>query len=678
MQARTETFASKEGYLITTADEPTAQDIRWAKYLYSHLQKRANSEDVVDYGVSDKDMWHVIIKMDPEAENSFSIERQGREVKLTASGNKEMIWLQYQLIKKISKEDPRIDASDLPPAIINITDTCGNFAFDYQGIYSPSGLNEDFSGVVGLDNFENSWGIWGHNLRKVIKSNIESTYATINGEKSDSQFCFSSEELYKQIVSYIIDNFGEKDQSRFVIAPNDTPLACTCELCKAAGNTTNNSSPAVAKLITRLAKRFPNHQFFTLSYLSTRKAPQTKLPSNTGVIISSIDFPLQALSSQTKPNNPFITQLEQWKKVTKNIYVWDYINNFDDYLTPFPIVKLAQQRLQLYKSLGINGVFYNGSGYNYASFDGMKTFVLSALLINPELSVEELIRLYLNQEYPTSKTSLYNYYLSLENRALQDNQLSLYGGIQDAESTFLKPEEFNQFYDEMDHLLMQAKGLEKKKLHRLRTALSFTRLELSRSHSADVSKSEEWVEKLKEHEAFPEMKYYNESEETISGYIAEWQQYISESDLSNNLLSGVHPSITPPWENSTKGYSVLTDGIHGLPSSYHFGWLIIPKSKCTISLPVKKVEALGTGTLQLSFLSLPRHRIFVPQKVELYKDGVFYQSIEPKQDQSSEKGQMIKTKTTINLNGTALLEIKLIGIEKDRAQMALDEIAFLR
>ena len=75
---------------------------------------------------------------------------------------------QYQLIKKISKEDPRIDGSDLPPAIINLTDTCGTFAFDYQSIYSPSGLNPDYTGVMGLNNFDDSWGIWGHNLRKVL------------------------------------------------------------------------------------------------------------------------------------------------------------------------------------------------------------------------------------------------------------------------------------------------------------------------------------------------------------------------------------------------------------------------------------------------------------------------------------------------------------------------------
>lgn len=51
-------------------------------------------------------------------------------------------------------------------------------------------------------------------------------------------------------------------------------------------------------------------------------------------------------------------QLNQWKKVTKNIYIWDYINNFDDYLTPFPILKIAQQRLRFFKQNGASGIFF--------------------------------------------------------------------------------------------------------------------------------------------------------------------------------------------------------------------------------------------------------------------------------------------------------------------------------
>ena len=417
MQARTEMFPSKEGYLITIGEDPTDRDTRWAKYLYEHLKKRANDDEMVAFGVSEMDMWRIIIQIDPTLQREFKVAYKGSDIRLTASDDKQMLWLQYQLIKKISKEDPRIDGSDLPPALINLNDTCGAFAFDYQSIYSPYGLNADHTGVIGLNNFDDSWGIWGHNLRKVLGKDAEKVYATIHGKTDDSQLCFSSEDMYRQIENYIVDNFGEKGNFRFVIAPDDTPYACTCTTCTALGNTEKNATPTVTELILRLSQRFPKHTFFTTSYLTTQQVTNKQLPPNVGVIVSAIDYPLRRTDGKDEQDKKFAEQLDNWKKVTNNIYIWDYINNFDDYLTPFPILKIAQQRLQLFKQHGASGIFFNGSGYSYSSFDEMRTFVLSALLINPELPVDELIKSYFNQEYPVSKKWLYDYYTELENNA---------------------------------------------------------------------------------------------------------------------------------------------------------------------------------------------------------------------------------------------------------------------
>lgn len=684
MQARTEMFASKEGYLITIGEDPTDKDTRWAKYLYQHLSKRTNVEEMVDFGVSEKDMWRIIIKIDPEMKDGFQLSCKDADIRLTASDNRQMLWLQYQLIKKISREDPRINGSDLPPALINIKDTCGTFAFDYQSIYSPTGLNPDYTGVVGLDNFDDSWGIWGHNLRKVLEdskaseapSEIEKAYATINGKLNDSQLCFSSEYLFRKLESYIIDNFGEKDKSRFVISPDDTPLACTCPSCTALGNTAGNATPAVTEFVLRLANRFPHHFFFTTSYLSTRQATDKPLPPNAGVMISAINLPLCRIDRKEKHVQNFVQQLEQWKKVTKNIYIWDYINNFDDYLTPFPVLKIAQQRLKLFKEQGVTGIFYNGSGYSYSSLDEMRTFVLSALLINPDLSVDDLIKRFVNQEFPVAKKWLYDYYIGLENNTQTGKKLGLYDGIRQSEKSYLQLEDFIHFFDEMGDFVQNAKGKERKKLHELQTALSFTRLELGREHGFDaygyasrkdnniqpLPQVQQWIDQLKEHKSFAGMEYYNESSDEIDYYLKEWEQYILSTDLKKkNLFLGISEQ--------------LTDGTHGLPGNYHCGWVIFPQKESTIHLPVKGINA--SGTLYISFLNLPRHRFYVPQEIEFLKDGVSIKKIRPESKVAVEKGEMIKVTVPADLNGAKQLSIKLTCPEKPGAQIGVDEIAFI-
>lgn len=687
MQARTEIFASKEGYLVTIGEDPTDKDTRWAKYLYEHLKKRANDDEMVAFGVSEKEMWRVIIHIDPTLQEGFRITIKGSDIELTATDDRQMLWLQYQLIKKISKEDPRIDGSDLPPAIINLTDTCGTFAFDYQSIYSPSGLNPDYTGVMGLNNFDDSWGIWGHNLRKVLGDNVDKVYATIHGKTDDSQLCFSSEEMYRQIESYIVDNIGEKGSSRFVIAPDDTPYACTCASCTAMGNTEKNATPAVTELLLRLSQRFPKHSFFTISYLSTKQVTDKQLPSNAGIIVSAIDFPLRRIDGKNAQEKKFMQQLNQWKKVTKNIYIWDYINNFDDYLTPFPILKIAQQRLRFFKQNGASGIFFNGSGYSYSSFDEMRTFVLSALLINPELPVEELVRDYFNQEYPLSKKWLYDYYINLENSVQSGKKLGIYAGIAELEQSFLNPEKFIKFYDEMGDYVSDAKGKERKKLHELQTALSYTRLEMGRNHSYDpygyaqrngkqiqpTPQARKWLTQLKEHHAFTGMEYYNESADEIDYYIKEWEQYILASDIKKNLFLGIMPSSTPPTDKD--GLKRLTDSTHGLPGNYHCGWTTLPKEEYEISLPVKGINK--TGNIYISFLNLPRHRFYPPRQIEISKDGAIYKTINLETDDSVEKGELVKTTTPIDLNGAEQVNIKVMGAKKPRAQIGIDEIVFV-
>ena len=687
MQARTEIFASKEGYLITIGEDPTDKDTRWAKYLYEHLKKRANDDEMVAFGVSEKEMWRIIIHIDPTLQEGFRIAIKGSDIELTATDDRQMLWLQYQLIKKISKEDPRIDGSDLPPAIINLTDTCGTFAFDYQSIYSPSGLNPDYTGIMGLNNFDDSWGIWGHNLRKVLGDNADKVYATIHGKTDDSQLCFSSEEMYRQIESYIADNIGEKGSSRFVIAPDDTPYACTCASCTAMGNTEKNATPAVTELLLRLSQRFPKHSFFTISYLSTKQVTDKLLPSNAGIIVSAIDFPLCRIDGKNAQEKKFMQQLNQWKKVTKNIYIWDYINNFDDYLTPFPILKIAQQRLRFFKQNGASGIFFNGSGYSYSSFDEMRTFVLSALLINPKLPVEELVRDYFNQEYPLSKKWLYDYYINLENSVQSGKKLGIYAGIAELEQSFLNPEKFIKFYDEMGDYVSDAKGKERKKLHELQTALSYTRLEMGRNHSYDpygyaqrngkqiqpTPQARKWLTQLKEHHAFTGMEYYNESADEIDYYIKEWEQYILASDIKKNLFLGIMPSSTPPTDKD--GLKRLTDSTHGLPGNYHCGWTTLPKEEYEISLPVKGINK--TGNIYISFLNLPRHRFYPPRQIEISKDGAIYKTINLETDDSVEKGELVKTTTPIDLNETEQVNIKVMGAKKPRAQIGIDEIVFV-
>lgn len=192
------------------------------------------------------------------------------------------------------------------------------------------------------------------------------------------------------------------------------------------------------RMLGRLAARFPHHTFFTLGYLSTGEPPAVRMPANTGVIVSAMELPLSAGALKSASGKKFAVRLDGWKDVTDNVYIWDYIQNFDDYLTPFPVLERMGERLRFYRDKGVEGIFLNGSGYDYVPFDDVRTYVLASLLRDPGQPVEALMRRYIAANYPKSGDLLAGFCVQAERRAAASARgLNLYGGIRDAEASWL-------------------------------------------------------------------------------------------------------------------------------------------------------------------------------------------------------------------------------------------------
>ena len=281
-------------YDILAADED-ATDTKWAEYLRSQLEHRGVSSEK-----ELKNTLEIIVDLNPSLEEDYSLLRTKNRLTLKAKDQSSMLWILYQFISWLAQYDSRVDASDLPPALLDMNQSNqGTFMFAYRGIYSPTNCNPDFMAVNASHNVDYDWGLWGHNMKKVLdKTENESIYAWHNGKRDHQQFCFSSDLLYQRLLSFIIDNYGEGSEkkeipkTRFCIMPEDNSIVCLCDQCRQAGNSPSSATPAVTKMLERIATRFPNHLFFTTAYLTTEIPSSKHLPENSGVLISAIDMPL--------------------------------------------------------------------------------------------------------------------------------------------------------------------------------------------------------------------------------------------------------------------------------------------------------------------------------------------------------------------------------------------------
>lgn len=599
-------------YAVQPADPTDPSDVQWADYLRNHLAKRLGANHhLVGTTPTDKSLT-LVVDFEKAEQGDYAWQWNDKRLTLSAGNKRAMLWLLYQTIENIGQVDKRIVADDLPlPSQDMQGDRRGTLPFEYASIYSPFHRNEDLFGVTGVGNLDFDWALWGHNLHKIIGDSLpDEIYAQVDGQPNKEQYCFSSEALYQCVETYILDQYGDgtKESARFVIMPNDNHIVCHCPKCQAAGNTATSATPAVAKMITRLAQRFPLHQFFTSYYATTAQVPDTKLPDNVGVLISAIDLPMMADLSKSSEAQAFNLLVHQWRTKVGRVYVWDYMRNFDDYLSPFPFLTAAKSRLNFFKEAGVSGVIYNGSGEDYAAFDPMQSSVLASLLLDPTLDISDRVTAELQRRYPETHQIIADYYLGLEARTQNDNQpLPFYGGIGDLVETYLDPEAFTSFFESLEKASKPLKGDERRELNRLLTALNFTRLQLLRLPQLgyDATKASIYIENLAGHTAFPDLSVFREAKGSLTSYMANY-----EARPAQIATSGAVKCVS---------YPELTDGYVGLPIDYHTNWFITPREQDVLTLEMQLQQPVGQ--LSISTLHAPLWGIYWPAKAELWQDG---------------------------------------------------------
>lgn len=679
-RATTLPFDYYEDYCIVDAYNNKV-DKHWTDYLQRHLSKRCLSPKIVSRNfANNENKINISVHVDNSLGHEYNIVRTREEVRLIAKTEDVMLWLIYQFIAGVAQDDWRFNASDILPAVIEIQTQKANRAFELRSIYSPTNADGEMLSIRGTNHVDYDWALWGHNIWKIIgEKPDESVYALIDGKRSHEQYCFSSPALYSLIDEWVNDNYGKGTalkHDNFTIMPQDNALVCMCDECKKAGNTNNNATPAVTSMLLKLAKKYPNHNFFTSSYLTTVTPPKQKLPDNVGVFISAIDIPMQYEFKASKGYKAFNSMLESWKAVCNRIYIWEYDQNYDDYLTPYPCLYIMQKRMQYYSDAGVKGIFLNGSGDTYSSFDDLRTFVASALMVNPKTDVEKLITRFFKAKYPETADILTKYYQSLENSIKKSNKvLPLYDGISKAVETYLVPDEFESFWTTLDKTSKQIDTDERKLLSQLLTALSFTRMELLRLKPEQVTdaKKENILEVLSEYSSVPGLDNYREANGAMSAYLEAWNTQPMLAGKQNRLKGTTVTSNIK--DGDVLPVSVLTDGRLGFSTDYHLNWLITGSKEFKVT--VSKMPS-AKGTLVISLLFAPQWRMWFPSSVEISQGSRSLAKIEPVSP-TGDKEVFKKEKIEIPLHDIDVklpLIITMRNSDRKRSTIACDEILF--
>jgi hypothetical protein len=542
-------------------------------------------------------------------------------------------------------------------------------AFNYRRILFKGQKDQSFREWYKLENLDD-WGMFVHTFKHLIppaeyfKQHPE-YFSLINGRRlQDAQLCLSNE----KVINTLINNLGEEmkkqpEKNIWSVSQNDAINYCECKNCKKMYNEFGSVSGAYIHMANKIAKAFPDKQISTLAYQFTRSAPTNIKPlPNVNIMFCSIECNRSMPLELDKRSKDFVKDMQDWSKLTNNIFVWDYVVQFKNYLTPFPNFSVLQPNIQFFKNNNVEMMFQQGSNGNWSDMSELKQYLIAKLLWNPEANIDSLQSLFMNAYYGKAAKFI-TQYLNTTNEQLQLHSekqfLNIYGFPSDYTNSFLSPKLMLDYLEMMNNAeqAVADNSIYLNRVKRVRLPIDFAFVDIAVNNNFTEMPAIIIEENGKEINPLI-LQLLNNMEDIAAkdasikinerGFeISDYKDYVLnklDSKLKNNKLKNAKIVIESKYSNTydVGGEKALNDNLFG-PLDYHHNWLGFQGEDMIVNIDLH--EKIQISEIQMNFLKAVNSWIFLPKNisVEYSMDGKNYQLLKTLHGDINDQNYLVKS-----------------------------------
>jgi hypothetical protein len=245
-------------------------------------------------------------------------------------------------------------------------------------------------------------------------------YSLINGErrKEHSQLCLTNDQMREEMVRVVNERIRANPGATMIsISQNDWKGNCECEKCTALDEHEGTPAGSLIHFINKVAeeveKEHPGILVETLAYQYTRKPPKHVRPRHNVLIrLCSIECSFSETLAEGKDdaNVAFRQDLEGWRAMSSQLYIWDYVTNFSNYFAPHPNFHVLAANLRYFVDCGAIGIFEQGdSGCRVGDFVRLRAWYLAHLLWDPGADEKRLLHEFMDGYYGAAAPHLIQY-----------------------------------------------------------------------------------------------------------------------------------------------------------------------------------------------------------------------------------------------------------------------------
>ncbi len=253
-------------------------------------------------------------------------------------------------------------------------------------------------------------------------------YSEIGGKRSAdrTQLCLTNDAMRAELTKVALAWIRKEPTAGMIsISQNDWHGRCECANCKAVEDEEGGASGPLIRFVNAVAEEieqeFPDFLIETLAYQYTRQPPQRVKPrANVVIRLCTIECSYIQPLAKGPQNEQFAKDIAAWSAIAPNLYIWDYVTNFANFLLPQPNLRVLAPNIRTFVDNHTIGLFEQGDAYStIGDFIRLRAWVLAHLEWDPSRDEQALIDEFLNGYYGAAGPPLRQYLDLLHDAAEQ-------------------------------------------------------------------------------------------------------------------------------------------------------------------------------------------------------------------------------------------------------------------
>ena len=568
-----------------------------------------------------------------------------------------------------------------------------NPRFSFRRILFPGMKNEKYRNWHKVEPLD-EWGSFVHTFIKLIppekyfEEHPEYFSLVENHRLSDAQLCLSNPEVINTLKENLRKEIAKNPSMKYwSVSQNDCYNYCECDDCKALYVKYASISGAYIFMANELAKEFPDKHISTLAYQFTRSAPQNIIPlNNVNILFCSIECNRSMPLVDDDRSKAFVKDMKDWGALTNNIFVWDYVVQFKNYLTPFPNFHVLQPNIQFFEHNNVNMMFQQGSNTNWSDMADLKQYLIAKLLWNPDLNTDSIINDFMDKYYGPAAPFIKSYY-EVSHKALIENQesefLNIYGYPSDYFDSYLTAELLKKYRNLMDNAEESVKhdSIFLMRVLRTRLPIDFAYLDISlnknigelsylvkNEDSISIRKDMlEYLDRLVENSKLTNADRINERNFLTEDYRTYVLSKLDMMTKVNIAKDAKIKSLTKPSNIYPVGEeNALTDGLFG-DLDFHNNWLGYQGKDMIIEIDLERIDTISQ--ISMNFLKAVNSWVFLPIEVivEVSTDGKIFVEVANFNEDLNDENYLVKSipfNIKFNAIETQYLRVTAVSIKQ--------------